>query len=123
MGGNVLMQGMQDVDRTKIWPAAVDVQGRVLVTDGFTASAGGTSSQVTVTGVNAKSAALDFSLVLVTGTEGMFMRQGADPTAVSNGTDQYIPPGVVFRVGITSGNKLAFISAGTNGVAYITPVV
>jgi hypothetical protein len=49
------------------------------------------------------------------------MRQGSNPTALSNGTDQFIPANTLLRiVDIESGNKLAFI-AGSAGTVYISP--
>lgn len=51
----------------------------------------------------------------------VFMTQGASPTAVSDGTDQILLAGNMYRVtGITSTNKLAFITASGTATVYIT---
>lgn len=54
-------------------------------------------------------------------TVDCFIRQGANPTALSDGTDQILPANNMYRVGpIAPGNRLAIISASAGSV-YITP--
>lgn len=83
--------------------------------------AGGTSQQVTVSTSSAQSSVLNCKSVVIFSTVSGFMRQGSNPTALSNGTDQYVPGNTLLRyAGITPGNKLAFIGTGA-GTLYITP--
>ena len=95
-------------------------------------SAGGDSSQVAISGANAQSAAFAFTDpngravgsgdVVVTATVDCFFRQGANPTALANGTDQFLLAGNTVRLsGILTGNKLAFITSGATGTVYLTP--
>jgi hypothetical protein len=81
---------------------------------------GGTSFPVSMSTANAKSAVIDAEYCTVALTVDAFLRAGADPTAVSNGTDQFLPAGI-YRVSITRGHKLAFILGTGTGTAYITP--
>lgn len=82
---------------------------------------GGTSQKVALSTTSAQSAAINADFVVVTLTAAGFVRGGADPTAVSDGTDQYLPANVPMRLNIKPGWKLAFILASGTGDAYITP--
>lgn len=89
---------------------------------------GGTSSVVSISGTSAQSGALttaaekDFS-VIVTPTTDCFVRQGANPTAVSDGTDQILLAYQQRRISVKNGNKLAFKTTGATGSVYLTPEV
>lgn len=49
------------------------------------------------------------------------MRQGSNPTAVSDGTDQILPANNWVRLeNLTIGNKLAFKTASGSGTVYLT---
>jgi hypothetical protein len=96
---------------------AVYVQAQSIV-----ALTGGQSAAVAISAVSAQSAAITMPSVVVTPTVDCFFRQGANPTALSNGTDQILLATNSYRIsGIVSGNKLAFITASGSGTVYITP--
>ena len=82
---------------------------------------GGQTNAVAISTTSAQSAAITEEKVLVYSTVFCFARQGTNPTALSNGTDQPIPAETLIRVPVTSGNKLAFITATGSGTVYITP--
>ena len=82
---------------------------------------GGESAAVSISASSAQSAALLTNRVVIYSTVACWIRQGSNPTALSNGTDQYIPAETMMRLtDITPGNKIAFI-AGSAGTVYITP--
>lgn len=82
---------------------------------------GGRSQALAISGTSAQSAAIRSNYVLVTLTTAAFVRQGADPTAVADGTDTYLLEGATYRLNVAQGNKLAIITSGPTGTAYITP--
>jgi hypothetical protein len=86
---------------------------------------GGNSLKVALTTTSAASAVITGcrSLIITTDSPtGCFLRQGDSPTALSNGTDQYLPPFTPMRlVNFYSGNKIAGITASGSGNLYITP--
>lgn len=83
---------------------------------------GGQSQKVDISSTSAQSAAITAGWALVTPSTDCFMRQGADPTAASDGTDQILLGGNTYRVvGIAAGNKLAFKTTSATGSVYITP--
>ena len=82
---------------------------------------GGQSQKVSISTSSAQSTAISCKSLVVCADTGCFIRQGANPTAVSDGTDQYIPAGAVLRFfNLAPGNKIAVIST-TTGNLYITP--
>lgn len=87
---------------------------------------GGQSSQLAISTTSAQSAAFTFpaapaGYVLITSAADCFVRQGTNPTALSNGTDQIILANQTYRCWVNSGNKLAFITASGTGTVYMTP--
>jgi hypothetical protein len=84
---------------------------------------GGQSQVVAISGTSAQSSAITGSkTVYLCSTGDCFIRQGSNPTALSNGTDQFLPGYTPMRfAGFVSGNKIAVI--GTTGSLYITPEV
>lgn len=85
---------------------------------------GGISQKIAISGASAQSAAFmsgqPIYVNLYVDTD-CFARCGANPTALSDGTDQFIPSGPLFRYGpIPIGYKLAFKTAAGSGFAYIT---
>lgn len=88
---------------------------------------GGLSQVVAISGTSAQSSVLTTVGgvdALVTPTVDCFVRQGANPTALSNGTDMILLGGNTYRLsGIASGNRLAFITSGAAGSVFITPLV
>ena len=96
---------------------AAHVMSASLVVD-----SGGGSESVSISGTSAQSSAITAGQVIVSVDTDCFVRQGADPTALDDGTDMFLFADSTYRlVGITSGNKLAFITTGGSGNAYITP--
>jgi hypothetical protein len=85
--------------------------------------AGATSQKVAMTTASAQSTAIAGTVALVTPDATCFVRQGAAPTANSDGTDMLLLANNTYRVLLTSGNKLAFIVASGTGNVYITPGV
>ena len=86
----------------------------------MTANAGGTSSKIAISTVSAQSAVFTGSAVVVTPTIDCFYRMGSNPTAVSDGTDQILLANNTYRISISPGLKLAFITL-SSGSVYITP--
>lgn len=87
---------------------------------------GGQSSKISISTSSAQSATFTFpnmpqGYVLITPDVPCFVRQGVNPTAVSDGTDQYLPANTIYRAFVNSGNKLAFITASGTGNVYLTP--
>lgn len=91
--------------------------------ESITLYAGGISQQVALTTASAQSTAITGSKTLyVVSTAACFVRQGANPTALADGTDQYIPANTPMRLtGFVSGNKIAAILPTGTGTLYITP--
>jgi hypothetical protein len=57
---------------------------------------------------------------LMTGDVPFWMRKGTNPTAVADGTDQYVPANTPIRVELMEGERIAAIAAGA-GNLYFTP--
>jgi hypothetical protein len=88
----------------------------------LTIDSGGRSQSVAVSTTSAQSAAISAPNVVLTPTVSGFIRQGANPTAVSDGTDIFLLGNNTYRLGgFVPGNKLAFIAASGTGTLYITP--
>jgi hypothetical protein len=86
---------------------------------------GGQSQKVAVSSTSAQSTVFSPSLptyVNVMTDVECFYRSGANPTAVSDGTDQILPAGPLYRIGpVPAGHKLAFKTVADSGSVYITP--
>ena len=81
----------------------------------------GISQKITVTTSSAQTAAIAANSATIYSTVNVFVRQGTNPTAVADGTDQFIPADTFISLeGLTAGNKIAIIGEGS-GTAYITP--
>lgn len=90
--------------------------------DSIQATSGGQSESVALSGTSAQSSAILSDRCTVFVTVDCFIRHGSNPTALSTGVDDIIPAGNKVRIsGIIPGNKLAFITGGATGTAYITP--
>jgi hypothetical protein len=88
------------------------------------ALSGGQSDAIALSTTSAqttKQAIIDAEKVAVFCEEKVFFREGTNPTALSDGTDQIIPGGVWTRISKTAGYKLAFITSSGSGTVYITP--
>lgn len=83
---------------------------------------GGTCQAVAISGTSAQSAAITGALVHITPTVDVFVREGADPTALATGVDELLVAGATQAKRIASGNKLAFKTGGATGTVYIAPV-
>ena len=83
---------------------------------------GGQSASVAISTASAQSFAITSGSAVVTPTVDCFFRQGSNPTALSNGTDQVLFANNSYRIAnITSGNKLAFITGAGTGTVYLSP--
>lgn len=86
----------------------------------------GTSQTVSISAVSAQSAAIKGTpsfLVVYTST-GCFVRYGVNPTALADGTDQYLVGGNQYRIEWNpewENYKIAFITTAAAGTVYITP--
>ena len=88
----------------------------------LTINGGGTSQAVAISSTSAQSAAMNSPVALVYATVDCFARRGSNPTALSDGTDQFIPANTLLRIsGIERGDKLAFKTTSASGTVYITP--
>jgi hypothetical protein len=80
-----------------------------------------TSSKLTLTGAGSQqTAAFDADFVVVYVSVDSYVRQGANPTALNDGTDHFLIGGTQTRLAITRGNKLAIYASGA-GTANFTP--
>jgi hypothetical protein len=99
-----------------------DDDGHLFITENsINILTGGQTNAVSISTTSAQSSAIDAEKVVIYSTVFCFVRQGANPTALSNGTDQPVPAENYLRVTLTPGNKLAFITASGTGTVYITP--
>lgn len=90
----------------------------------ITADNGGRSQQLAISTTSARSTAVNANTCLVHATTACFFRQGRSaPTALSDGTDMFLPANVTFRVSMVKGDMLAFKTATGTGTVYITPEV
>lgn len=88
----------------------------------MSARSGGQSQAVSMTTTSAQSSEIKADWAVVTPDTACFFRRGSNPTALSNGTDQYLAAGAAYRInGLNEGDKLAFILASGTGTVYITP--
>jgi hypothetical protein len=101
--------------------AGNETYAEVIAEHSLTIDAGGTSQAVSISTTSAQSAAIPGGSAVIYSTVDCFVRSGANPTALSNGTDRFIPAGIYLRVGFASGEKLAFITAAGTGTVYIAP--
>lgn len=93
-------------------------------------NAGGTSQKVAMSTTSAQSAAAALATnepkgaplkYVITPDAACFIRKGANPTALSDGTDLYLVANQSYRVELMDGEKMAFIVASGTGNVYITP--
>lgn len=89
----------------------------------FTANGGGTSAKIAISGVSAQTAPIpvNVSTMIVTPDTTCFFRMGVNPTALADGTDAILVANQQYRIGVTPGLKLAFITSGSAGNVYTTP--
>lgn len=108
---------------TSIATKEIDGVHHVVMTEGsIRALSGGQCQAVSISGTSAQSASITTGNVIVTPTVDCYFRASANPTALSDGTDQLLLGGVQYRiVGIASGHKLAFKTTGATGTAHIAP--
>lgn len=82
---------------------------------------GGQSQKVAVSTTSAQSTALQCKTVVLCADVDCFIRQGVNPTALSDGTDQFLPAyNIVRYFNFHPGNKIAVKATGA-GNLYITP--
>lgn len=81
----------------------------------------GISQKITVSTTSAQTTAIAQTSATIYATVNVFVRQGTNPTAVADGTDQFIPAETFVSLeGLIAGNKIAIIGESA-GTAYITP--
>lgn len=91
------------------------------------ATEGGSSQVVAATTTSAQSAVIGAQatgvpvFAIVTATAPVFMRAGANPTALSTGVDHYLAANIPYRVEVQGGQRLAFITPTGTASVYITP--
>jgi len=82
---------------------------------------GGQSQKVAVSTTSAQSTELQCKTVILCSDVDCFIRQGENPTALSDGTDQFLPAYNIVRFfNFHPGNKIAVKSTSV-GNLYITP--
>ena len=82
---------------------------------------GGQSQKVTLSTTSAQSTALTCKSLVLCADVACFIRRGSNPTALADGTDQYVPANAMLRfVGFQPNQKIAGIAASA-GNLYITP--
>lgn len=84
--------------------------------------AGGACQKVAMSTTSAQSAAINYGMVQITPSADCYVREGSNPTAVSDGTDQFLAANVPQVFLVTPGNKLAFIVASGTSSVHIAPV-
>jgi hypothetical protein len=57
---------------------------------------------------------------LMTADVACWFRKGTNPTALADGTDQYVPANATIRIELMEGERIAAIAAGA-GNLYFTP--
>ncbi len=83
--------------------------------------AGGRSSSISISTTSAQSAASENGEAIFYSSVDCFVRSGANPTALSDGTDMFVVAGNQYRVRFAPGHKLAFKTASGTGTVYFTP--
>lgn len=90
----------------------------------FTADSGAKSQRVTISGTSAQSTTLTPPLsgsgaISITVDTNAFMRYDTNPTALAD-VDRLLLAGVTYRVSLGGSGKIALITSGGSGNAYIT---
>lgn len=81
---------------------------------------GGRSQLLSAVTTSTQTSAINSHYALVVATAACFVRQGSNPTALTDGTDIYLLPNTHYRLNLKPGNKLAF-AAGASANIYVTP--
>lgn len=90
-------------------------------------TAGGESKKFSLSSTSAQSQAITSTSALVTPSVDCYFREGVNPTALAPVLDGALGDNLLFggnqyRIsGITSGNKLAFITTGATGTVEVVP--
>lgn len=59
------------------------------------------------------------TLIRIFATADCFIKMGANPTALIDGTSYFVPGGIVDFIGVNPGDKIAAIQSTANGTLYI----
>lgn len=90
----------------------------------LTADVGGKSQKIAISATSAQTNTIPGSVsggtVLVTPDVACFYRGGVNPTAVNDGSDQYLAAGNTYRIQVPPGWKLAFMALTGSGNVYVT---
>ena len=100
----------------------VSDSSRLPVSQIYGIATGGTCQELSISSTQAQSAAITGTIVEIVLTTDAYVREGASPVAVNNGTDHFFVQNCVHTVKITSGNKLSFITKTLTGTARIAVV-
>jgi len=106
--------------RIESWSFVSD--GALVMAVSIPALAGGQSQALAISSTSNVSSAITAGRATILPTVDCFFRAGVAPTALSDGTDDFLVANNKYRVGgITSGHKLAFKTVAASGTVYITP--
>lgn len=83
---------------------------------------GGTCQKIAISTASAQSAALVGPIVHVTPTVDCYVREAANPTALSTGVDHWLLANATQAFTVTHGNKLAFITESGSGTVRVAEV-
>lgn len=119
---NVILLVQKDSSSGVLTPQTTTNGAAPVVANSVNALVGGQSAAISISSTSAQSSAITTGFVTVTPTVDCFFRQGANPTSLSNGTDDFLLANNKYRIsGVPNGNKLAFVTTGAAGTVYITP--
>lgn len=91
---------------------------------------GGASEALSISGTSAQSLPITAALavtgdayVVAYSTVDCFIRQGSNPTALNDGTDQFLPANLLVRLNVPNGMRIAAITSAVAGTLYLTSKV
>lgn len=85
-------------------------------------AAGGTCQKIAISTTSAQSVSIPGVVVHVTPTTDCFVRDGSNPTALSDGTDHFLVANATQEFRVTPGDKLAFVTSASSGSVYVAVV-
>ncbi len=82
----------------------------------------GVSQLIAVSNASVQGSALGISTTVVRlfATNDCYIKLGANPTALADGTSMFVPGGIVDFIGVTPGDKIAVIRYASNGSLFVT---
>lgn len=83
---------------------------------------GGESQKISITNTSTQTSQINTGFVIITPTVDCFFRQGVNPIALNDGTDQFLQANNSYRIGqIIKGNLISFIAESSSGTVYVSP--